>query len=86
MWKRSSGQWILDPFAGSGTTGIASTLLGRRFLGIEQDESFIEMSRMRREELNLPQVAELYRSKIKDLNKLNFTVNEEESLYGDLPF
>ena len=86
MWKRSSGQWILDPFSGSSTTGIASTLLGRRFLGIEQDESFIEMSRMRREELNLPHVAEQYRSKIKDLNKLNFTINEEETLYGDLPF
>lgn len=84
------GQWILDPFAGSGTTGIASTLLGRRFLGIEQDESFIEMSRMRREELNTPQVAKLYRSKIKDLNKIDFTtissLSEEEYLYGDLPF
>ena len=27
------GQWILDPFAGSGTTGVASTLLGRRLAG-----------------------------------------------------
>lgn len=84
------GQWILDPFSGSGTTGIASTLLGRRFLGIEQEESFVEMSRMRREELNTPQVAKLYRSKIKDLNKIDFTtissLSEEEYLYGDLPF
>jgi site-specific DNA-methyltransferase (adenine-specific) len=65
-------------------------LLGRHFLGIEQDESFIEMSRMRREELNLPQVAELYRSKIKDLNKIDLTtltgLREEEHSYGDLPF
>lgn len=84
------GQWILDPFAGSGTTGIASTLLGRRFLGIEQDESFVEMSRMRREELNAPQVAESYRSKIKDLNKIGLTtlsrLREEEHSYGNLPF
>lgn len=84
------GQWILDPFSGSSTTGIASTLLGRRFLGIEQEESFVEMSRMRREELNTPQVAKLYRSKIKDLNKIDFTtissLSEEEYLYGDLPF
>lgn len=28
--------WILDPFAGSSTTGIAANLLGRQFLGIER--------------------------------------------------
>jgi site-specific DNA-methyltransferase (cytosine-N4-specific) len=29
------GDWILDPFAGRGTTGIVSALLGRNFTGIE---------------------------------------------------
>ncbi|MGA8911692.1 MAG: site-specific DNA-methyltransferase, partial [Nitrososphaeraceae archaeon] len=29
------GDWILDPFAGRGTTGIVSALLGRNFTGID---------------------------------------------------
>lgn len=44
--------WILDPFAGSSTTGIAANLCGRRFLGIEQEENFASLSMSRREELN----------------------------------
>ena len=47
------GAWILDPFTGSSTTGIAANLLGRRFLGIDQEEKFLEMSKARREELNI---------------------------------
>ena len=31
------GSWVLDPFAGSSTTGIAANLVGRRFLGIERE-------------------------------------------------
>ena len=46
------GAWILDPFTGSSTTGIAANLLGRRFLGIDQEEKFLEISKARCEELN----------------------------------
>lgn len=34
------GDLILDPFAGSGTTGVACRRLGRRFLGWERDPKF----------------------------------------------
>lgn len=45
------GAWILDPFTGSSTTGIAANLLGRRFLGIDQEEDFLKISKLRKEEI-----------------------------------
>ena len=61
------GAWILDPFCGSGTTGVAASLLGRNFLGIDKECGFLEMARARREELNSPQIRDCYAGKIKDL-------------------
>lgn len=45
-----AGQTILDPFMGSGTTGIAAARLGRRFVGIEMDAKFFDLSCRRIEE------------------------------------
>ena len=45
------GAWILDPFSGSATTGIAANLLGRRYLGLEIEDEFLAMSKARREEI-----------------------------------
>jgi site-specific DNA-methyltransferase (adenine-specific)/modification methylase len=33
---------IMDPFMGSGTTGVAAALMGRKFIGIERDRTFFE--------------------------------------------
>ncbi len=41
------GGLVLDPFMGSGTTGIAARILGFRFLGIEQSKSYIKIARQR---------------------------------------
>ena len=46
-----SNAWILDPFSGSSTTGIAANLLGRRFLGLEKEDEYLLMSQARREEI-----------------------------------
>jgi site-specific DNA-methyltransferase (adenine-specific) len=38
---------VLDPFMGSGTTGMACKAEGRRFVGIELDPEYVEIARRR---------------------------------------
>lgn len=38
---------VLDPFAGSGSTGCAALLEGRQFLGIERESAYVEIARGR---------------------------------------
>ena len=42
---------ILDPFLGSGTTGVAALELNRKFIGIEKEKEFIKISNNRIEHL-----------------------------------
>lgn len=82
------GAWVLDPFTGSSTTGIAANLLGRRFLGIDQEEEYLVMSRSRRQEIENIKTFAKYRGKIKDIafvEQDNRWVQEEDQGY-DLPF
>ena len=39
---------VLDPFAGSSTTGIAANLIGRKFVGVDSTKAFLELSKRRR--------------------------------------
>jgi DNA modification methylase len=41
---------ILDPFAGSGTTGVAAIQMGKRFIGIEREPAYFDVMRRRIEE------------------------------------
>lgn len=41
------GEVVLDPFAGSGTTGVACLRSGRRFIGIERDPKYAQVARDR---------------------------------------
>ena len=38
---------VLDPFMGSGTTGIVANKLGRHFVGIELNPEYVEMAERR---------------------------------------
>ena len=84
-----AGAWVLDPFAGSSTTGIAANLLGRRFLGIEREENFAVISKARREEIENLRTFASYKRKIPDIVKAesiqmdNFMCSE---VTEELPF
>jgi len=41
---------VLDPFMGSGTTGVVCKSLGRKFIGIEQNANYFEMAKKRIEQ------------------------------------
>lgn len=70
--------WILDPFAGSSTTGIAANLFGRRYLGIEQESDFLEISKARRIEIEQLDIVSTYREKIfKQLSRQSNGYNYE---------
>lgn len=88
----SEGDWVLDPFSGSSTTGIAANLCGRRFAGIEQEEEYCIMSKNRREEIEKKSIRNDLKRHIADFKTLQAEVNEfvfHENAnvgYGFLPF
>jgi DNA modification methylase len=49
--KVPEGGTVLDPYMGSGTTGVACIRTGRNFIGVEKDEKYFEIAaeRIRRE-------------------------------------
>jgi site-specific DNA-methyltransferase (adenine-specific) len=78
--------WILDPFTGSSTTGIAANLANRRFLGIDKEIEFLEISKKRKLEIENPQVFGAYRKKLggfEDKHQLElFLAGEPETIYS----
>jgi DNA modification methylase len=48
-----SGDVVLDPFSGAGTTAFVASRLGRNYLGIELNPQYVEMSRKRLSRLQL---------------------------------
>lgn len=45
---------VFDPFMGSGTTGVAALSLGRRFIGIEQNEEYFAEAKRRLADASIP--------------------------------
>lgn len=48
------GETIIDPFAGSCTTGIAANLLDRKFIGIDKNEEYLKLGVRRKTEIDNP--------------------------------
>lgn len=61
------GETILDPFAGSCTTGIAANLLGRKFIGIDQSKEFLNYGISRKQEISDPLMAEKIFKKMSEI-------------------
>ncbi|MFC2174130.1 DNA-methyltransferase [Acidobacteriota bacterium] len=47
----NEGDLVADPFNGTGTTGLAAARLGMRYIGIELEKEFLEVSRKRLKDL-----------------------------------
>lgn len=70
------GDTILDPFAGSCTTGIAANLLGRNFIGIEQSQEYLDYGIRRRKEIDDPVMAQkIFRKMSENPDEIMVMVN-----------
>ncbi len=61
----NKGDIILDPFTGSSTTGLAAILHNRKFIGIDKEKKYLDLSMKR----------------FKDLNPKNIAINISENSY-----
>lgn len=84
------GAWILDPFSGSATTGIAANLLDRRYLGLEKETEFLEMSKKRRIELENLSIRKSYLDRLAKAKIIsssdNFFVSENTEMSCGTPW
>ena len=71
MASTKQDAWILDPYTGSSTTGIAANLLNRRFLGIDLEKDYLEISKCRKLEIENEIIANEYKRKIKGFSTDN---------------
>ncbi|MHB9057010.1 MAG: DNA-methyltransferase [Paludibacteraceae bacterium] len=78
--------WVLDPFTGSSTTGIAANLVNRKFLGIDREEEFLTISKNRKIEIENPQIFGTYKKKLggfDDKNQLEMFLASEPTIEYD---
>lgn len=62
-------RWILDPFTGASTTGIAANLLNRKFVGIDLEKDYLELSKCRKIEIENAGVHKQFVEKLDGFNQ-----------------
>jgi len=75
--------WVLDPFTGSSTTGIAANLANRKFLGIDKEEEYLNISKNRKLEIGNSEILSTYRKKLGgfgDKNQLEMFLAKEPEI------
>lgn len=81
MASTKPGDHILDPFAGTGTTAIAAKLLNRKFLLIEENETYVKAAQDRLEKVEIcsdNQAFSLYKKR--DLPRVPFGLLLEKNI------
>lgn len=82
--------WILDPFCGSSTTGIAANIFNRRYLGIDIDKEFLDLGISRKKDIEAPVKLQKIKNKLlgnKDKQLEIFELDEEQTdLLRELDF
>ena len=73
------GDTILDPFTGSSTTGVSANLLGRNFVGIDNQKKYIELSKLRKIDIDNKEKSKEYISKMRGFEKgqLQAIINQQ---------
>ena len=71
-------QTILDPFMGSGTTGVAAVQMGRRFIGIEREPKYFDIAVRRIEDAQ--RVQDMFAHEVRDAYEM--TAQQADLLEG----
>ena len=71
-------QTILDPFMGSGTTGVAAVQMGRRFIGIEREPKYFDIACRRIEDAQ--RVQDMFAHEVRDAYEM--TAQQADLLEG----
>lgn len=61
--------FILDPFTGSSTTGIAANLLNRNFYGVDKNEDYLKLSILRKNEIENEKIRKKFLWNLNDLHE-----------------
>ena len=81
------GDLVVDPFCGSGSSGVAAKKLGRSWLGCDTDIRWVEMTRRRLAATTsrLPELMEAERAELEEMERQGVFAECEDDTQGETP-